>query len=96
MTYLTENPSVEHIPVYEQIENKMSLQGEYQGIIATSPHGIEIIARNEALRILPLFVLGETSLKKARDCGFSIVLSCSTPTFDNLTKILWEYFQNKN
>lgn len=101
--FVEQNPLVEHIPVYKQLQNELDLDREFDGhkileldgIIATSPKGIEIIGRNERVRELVLFVLGDTSEKKAKEMGFSNVLKCSTPQLENITEVLLKYFQSE-
>ncbi len=52
-------------------------QGPYAGYVTTSHQAIGWLARQQAERDIPLFVVGEASAARARDAGFAHVLAGS-------------------
>ena len=90
--YLEQSTLVTHIPVYQQLQNEISVSGRPDAIIATSPNGIEAVYAIEDATDIPLFVLGETSEARAKALGFSLVMRCSTPRLEQFTGLLREYF----
>lgn len=90
--YLNWNPMVVHVPVYQQHKREILITNKIDGIITTSPKGVEIMGENEAWKELPLFVLGDSSAKKADEMGFSLVFKCKTPQLENLAEAIQRCF----
>lgn len=93
--YLSQNPLLQHCPVYQQQRILFSFYVDIDGVIATSPRAIECIAEKEEWKKLPLFVLGETSVQKAASLGFSNIQQAPRADLEGITLRLEEYFRNE-
>jgi uroporphyrinogen-III synthase len=93
--YLSQNPLLQHCPVYQQQRILFSFYVDVEGIVATSPRAIECIAEKEEWKKLPLFVLGETSVQKAELLGFSNIQKAPRADLEGITLCLEEYFRNE-
>ncbi len=92
--WLTNNGDCIHLPVYQQmrIDHNQALSMQVDAIIVTSSNGAVYLSELINNRTIPIFVIGNTTHKSIRDCGFTTVHKSPNSTYESLVQSVTEYF----